>query len=208
MTNLVVRKSAWRMWMTSVLSIPLIVLAVDVLTQRRLTNALRDVLFRPDDTQLFEFRDIVWAWVMLAVAGGLALWSLRELIVPSKMIEADAAGLRLQVTAPFRPPLFVAWADIDDIGSATVDDDGDLLPVLWVKFAESGIGPQSPWSARWMDDHTLAVLGTDWEKDPIEVARMLTDVAVVVARDADAMDSFDDRAEPGTEQPIRDTELG
>lgn len=167
--------------MASVLSIPLIVIAVDVLTQRRLTDGLRDLLFRPDDTQLFEFRDVVWAWAILVAAGGLALWSLRELIFPSKPIEADSAGLRLQVTAPFRRPLFVAWVDIDDIGSATVDDDGDLLPVLWVRFGDEAIGPASPWAARWMDDRTLALLASDWEMDPIEVAKKLADVAVATA---------------------------
>ena len=63
----VVRRSAWRMWLTSLLTIPLVVLSVDILTQRRLTNALRDMIFKPDDTQLFEFRDVVWAWVILVV---------------------------------------------------------------------------------------------------------------------------------------------
>ena len=77
MTEVVVRRSAWRMWLTSLVATPLIVLAVDVLTQRRITNSLRDLLFRPDDTQLFEFRDVVWAWAILLVAGGVAIWALR-----------------------------------------------------------------------------------------------------------------------------------
>lgn len=182
MNDVVVRRSAWKMWRLSIVSIPFIVLAVDVLTQRRLTNALRDIVFRPDDTQLFEFRDVVWAWVMLAVAGGLAVWALRELIVPTKVIEAGPAGIRLQVTAPFRRPLFVAWSDIDDIGSAHVDDEGEVLPVLWLRFLAPDIGPEDPWSARWMDETTLAVLAADWESDPIEVARRLTDLAIEVAR--------------------------
>lgn len=182
MSELIVRRSAWKMWRVATLAIPFIVLAVDVLTQRRITNALRDVLFRPDDTQLFEFRDVVWAWVMLAVAGGLAIWGLRELIVPTKLIEANAAGVRLQVTAPFRRPLFVAWSDIDDIGSARVDDEGEVFPVLWFRFTSPEIGPDDPWSARWMDDTTLAMLASDWESDPIDVAEDLAEVAIAVAR--------------------------
>lgn len=182
MSELVVRRSAWKMWRISIVAIPFIVLAVDVLTQRRITNALREVLFRPDDTQLFEFRDVVWAWVMLAVAGGLAIWGLRELIAPTKLIEANSAGVRLQVTAPFRRPLFVAWPDIDDIGSARVDDEGEVLPVLWLRFTSPEIGPDDPWSARWMDDTTLAMLASDWEADPIDVAEDLAEVAIAAAR--------------------------
>lgn len=172
------------MWAVSVLSIPIIVLAVDVLTQRRITNALRDVLFRPDDTQLFEFRDIVWAWALLAAAGGLAVWALRELMFPTKVVAANESGVRLQVTAPFRPPLFVAWPDVADIGSARVDDEGDTLPVLWVRFADPSIGPEEPWNGRWMDDHTIALLAADWEMHPIEVAKRLTELAIEAAEAA------------------------
>ncbi len=204
MSEIVVRRSAWRMWLTSLVATPLIVLAVDVLTQRRITNSLRDVLFRPDDTQLFEFRDVVWAWAILVVAGGVAIWALRELIAPTKVVSADLAGLRLQVTAPFRKPLFVAWSDVEDIGSATVDDEGDTFPVLWIRFADIDVGLPEPWSARWMDDRTLALMGSDWETDPIDVAKLLTDVALESAN-ADA-EPFEPLDEPVMEARLDDSE--
>ncbi len=191
MTRVVIRRSAWRMWLTSLVATPLIVLAVDVLTERRVTNWLRDLLFRPDDTQLFEFRDVVWAWVILIAAGGVALWSLRELIVPTKIVEADHAGVRMQITAPFRKPLFVAWADIEDIGSATVDDEGDVLPVLWFLLGDVDVGLPEPWSARWMNERTIAMLASDWEIDSIEAARVLTDLAIEAASNAAADESVD-----------------
>lgn len=194
MNEVVVRRSAWRMWLTSLLTIPLVVLSVDILTQRRLTNSLRDMIFKPDDTQLFEFRDVIWAWVILLAAGGVALWALRELIVPTKVIHADEAGVRLSITAPFRSPLFVAWSDIEDIGSATVDDEGDAFPVLWIRLSAAAVYVDQPWSARWMDDRTLAMMGSDWDADPIEVARLLADLAVEATRVAAAasVESLDD----------------
>ncbi len=188
MTEVVVRRSAWRMWLTSLLTIPLVVLSVDILTQRRLTNALRDMIFKPDDTQLFEFRDVIWAWVILLAAGSVALWALRELILPTKVVDAGEAGVRLRVSAPFRRPLFVAWSDIEDIGSATVDDEGDAFPVLWIRFADAAVVIDQPWSARWMDTRTLAIMASDWDTDPIEVAHMLTDLAVEATRTAVAAD--------------------
>lgn len=187
MTEIVVRRSAWRMWLTSLVATPLIVLAVDVLTQRRITNSLRDVLFRPDDTQLFEFRDVVWAWVILIAAGGVAIWALRELITPTKVVAADLSGVRLQVTAPFRKPLFIGWSDVEDIGSATVEDEGETFPVLWVRVGDIEVGLPEPWSARWMDDRTLAVMASDWEMDPIDVAKSLAELAIEASTGPDGM---------------------
>lgn len=199
MTNVVVRRSAWRMWVTSLVVIPLIVIAVDVLTQRRITNALRDIVFRPDDTQLFEFRDVVWAWVILIAAGGVAIWALRELIAPTKIVEADASGVRLQVTAPFRKPLALAWTDIDDIGSATVEDEGVVFPVLWIRLADAEVDLPEPWSARWMDERTLALMASDWEVDAIEAARSLTDLAIeVAATEPEITEADEARDLPGT----------
>lgn len=203
MSDVVVRRSAWRMWLTSLVATPLIVLAVDVLTQRRVTNSLRDLLFRPDDTQLFEFRDVVWAWMILIVAGGVAIWALRELIVPTKVVSADLSGVRLQVTPPFRKPLYVAWSDVEDIGSATVEDEGDTFPVLWIRFAVTDIGLPEPWSARWMDDRTLALMGSDWETDPIDVAKSLTDLAIAAATTGEEAATAAE-----TEEPLRPSDAG
>lgn len=191
MTGVVVRRSAWRMWVTSLVATPLIVIAVDVLSQRRITNSLRDILFRPDDTQLFEFRDVVWAWVILVSAGAVALWALRELIVPTKVIEADSAGVRLQVTAPFRKPLFLAWSDVEDIGSATVEDEGETFPVLWLRIGDIDTGLTEPWSARWMDQRTLALMASDWDIDPIEVAKLLAVLAIESAVPEPGLESGD-----------------
>ncbi len=176
----------------SLLVTPLIVIAVDVLTQRRITNALRDLVFRPDETQLFEFRDVVWAWVILLAAGGVAIWALRELIAPTKVVEADASGVRLQVTAPFRKPLFLAWSDIEDVGSATVEDEGEVFGVLWIRIGDIDVDLAEPWSARWMDERTLALMASDWEVDSIEAARLLTDVAIAsVEAESEAPESTD-----------------
>lgn len=192
MNRVVIRRSAWRMWVMSLLVTPLIVIAVDVLTQRRITNALRDLVFRPDETQLFEFRDVVWAWVILLAAGGVAIWALRELIAPTKVVEADASGVRLQVTAPFRKPLFLAWSDIEDVGSATVEDEGEVFGVLWIRIGDIEVDLAQPWSARWMDERTLALMASDWEVDSIEAARLLTDVAIAsVKAESEPQESTD-----------------
>jgi hypothetical protein len=176
----VVKRSAWRMWGVSILGVPMVVVALDMLTQRRLTNALRELLFRPDDTQLPEPRETVWAIALLVAGSLLCLWGLKELLAPSRMVVADASGLRLKVRGPFRPPWVLPWEQVDDLGSGTVEDEGDLLPVFWVRTAEPGLVPDNPWGARLLDDRTVAVLASDWEVSHVAAAESITDWALPV----------------------------
>lgn len=173
------------MWGIALMGTPLGLLAVDVLTRRRMVDALRNMLFPPTDTQLLEARDVVWAWVMLIVGLGMALWGLKELIVPTSVVAADEDGIALEVRGPFRGPVRIPWAMVDDIGSASVEDEGEALPVLWVRLTDPSPIPDEPWSARWMDDQTIALLATDWDRDPTQVAGELTDVALAAARAQD-----------------------
>lgn len=182
MDALVVRRSAWRMWGLAVAGIPLIVISVDVLTHRRLSNALRDILFRPEDTQLFEPRDVIWAWVMLIVGLGVTIFGLKELIFPTPVLRADVKGLALKVTGPFCGHSVIPWESVDDIGSATVEDEGDRLTVFWVRGMTREVFPSRPWGARWVDERTLALLANDWELTPAETARAVTDIALAAAR--------------------------
>lgn len=182
MEPLVVRRSAWRMWGLAVAGIPLVVIATDVLTHRRISNALREILFRPEDTQLFEPRDLIWAWAMLAVGLGVTVFGLKELIFPTAVLRADAGGLALKVTGPFRGHSLLPWEAIDDIGSATIEDEGDRLIVFWIRGMTRDVFPPQPWGARWVDERTLALLASDWERTPAETARAVTDYALAVAR--------------------------
>lgn len=182
MQPFVVRRSAWRMWGIAIGGVPLFVIALDVLTQRRLTDVLRALLFRPDDTQLLEPRDVIWAWAMLAVGAALTLWGLKELIAPTAMVRADADGLALKINGPFRPPLRLSWDQVDDVGSGTVEDAGDELPVLWVRLMRPEDLPDDAWGGRPIDDRTLALLASDWDETPTAAARRITEVALASVR--------------------------
>lgn len=182
MKPLVIRRSPWRMWGIALIGMPLGLLAIDVLTQQRMTKALQELLFPENAPQLLEPRDYFWAVVMLIVGLGLAIWGLKELILPAAVITADADGLGLKVRGPGRRPIVIPWTAIDDIGSGSVDDEGDTLPVLWIKLTDPYLIPAEPWSARWLSGDTLAVLGTDWDRTTTVAARELTDVALAATR--------------------------
>lgn len=180
--TLVVRRSALKMWLMAMGGIPLLVISLDVLTNRRITNWLRELIFRPEDTQIYEPRDVIWAWAMALFAGFIVLWGLKELFVPTKVVECTDKGLSLKINGPFRAPNVIPWELIDDVRGIEVEDDGDMVPMLSIRLVGTGTLPENPWGARWLGERELAVLAEDWAEPPQQVAGQIIDFAVEAAR--------------------------
>ena len=180
--TLVFKRSTVRMWLLAMAGIPLLIISLDVLTNRRLTNWLREIIFRPDDTQIFEPRDVIWAWVMFLFAAVIVVWGLKELFIPTKVVECRDEGLALKINGPFRQPSIIAWNDVVDVQGAEVDDEGDRVSLFVVQLLTKGDLPDSPWGARWLDERELGVLADDWAQDPQEVADQVADYAVEVSK--------------------------
>jgi hypothetical protein len=170
------------MWLLAMAGIPLLIISLDVLTNRRLTNWLREIIFRPDDTQIFEPRDVIWAWVMFLFAAVIVVWGLKELFIPTKVVECRDEGLALKINGPFRQPSIIEWNDVVDVQGAEVDDEGDRVSLFVVQLLTKGDLPDSPWGARWLDERELGVLADDWAQDPQEVADQVADYAVEVSK--------------------------
>lgn len=182
--TLVFRRSAIRMWLLALGGIPFLVIGLDVLTGRQITDWLRELLFRPEDTQIYEPRDVIWAWAMFLFGGFLVVWGLKELFIPTKVVECRDEGLGLKISGPFRPVSLIAWGDIVDIGDDEIEDEGTRVPRLLVTVASSDGLPDDPWGARWHDERTLAVMAEDWSPGPAEVARQVGDFAVEATKRA------------------------
>lgn len=176
--TLVVRRSALKMWLMAMGGIPLLIISLDVLTNRRITNWLRELIFRPEDTQIYEPRDVIWAWAMLVFSAVVVLWGLKELFVPTKVIEATDDALMLKLRGPFRPATSVSWDLVDDVRSVEVSDEGDTIPMLAIRVLATGDLPDDPWGARWLGDREIAMLAQDWSESPGEVATKIIDYAV------------------------------
>jgi hypothetical protein len=179
-----VRRSGFKMWLVALAGVPMIVLGVDVLFRRRLVSAISSIVFNPDDPQLFEARDVIWAVVLLVLGILLTVFGLKDLIYPHPVVKADREGLHLHLGHLFEGSLVIPWDEVDDVGAEELNDDGDVIPVMWVRVNNSLRMPPHPWGARWLDANTLAILASDWEKDPRWVAEMVTEVAVNTARQA------------------------
>lgn len=176
--TLVVRRSALKMWLMAMGGIPLLIISLDVLTERRITRWLTDIIFRPEDVQIYEPRDVIFAWVMLGFALLFVGWGLKELFVPTKVIECTDLGLKIKVSGPFRPATLIPWEDIRDVGGDVIDDEGDLIPLFVIGVFDRGDLPDNPWGARWVNDSELGVLAEDWAEEPEQIAVQVADFAV------------------------------
>jgi hypothetical protein len=176
--RVVVRRSALRMWLLAMAGIPLLVIALDVITNRRITDRLRELLFRPNDTQLLEPRDVIWAWAMLAFAVFLIVWGLKELFVPTRIIETKPEGLMVRVGGPLRRPVIVPWRRVIDVDTTTIEDEERKVPLFLVEVDDPALLPANPWGARWVSEKELGILTEDWADDPAAVAEAIADYAV------------------------------
>jgi hypothetical protein len=176
-----VRRSSFRMWLLAMAGIPLMVLGLDVVTSRRLTDMLRAKLFPPNETQIFEPRDEIWAWAMLAFGVFLVIWGLKELFVPTVVVEASPRALRIKLSGPGRPHTEIPWAHVVGITARTVDDEGQPLKLLAVEVDDPAVLPRNPWGARWIGDRTIGVLTQDWHGNPWAIAEELSRYAVTEA---------------------------
>ena len=182
--SVVVRRSAVRMWLFAMAGIPLLVISLDVLTNRRITNWLRELIFIPEQTQIYEPRDVIWAWVMALFAGFLVLWGLKELFAPTKIIESEKRGLHLKLGGPGRHPVLVPWTEISGIRGAEIDDgDASRVEVLVLELTDPDRVGDNPWGARWLSPGELAILAEDWSEDADAVAQRLTDHALAIANE-------------------------
>lgn len=176
-----VKRSAWRMWFMAIGGIPLLVISLDVLTSRNLTNDLREMLFRPDQTQIYEPRDVIWAWGMLLFGVIVVGWGLKELFYPARVVEARPAGLAVRLGRPFKKPSLIPWEQIKDISAIEIEDEDSVLPLLAIEVVTRGDLPSHPWGARWLDERLVGVLAQDWSMKPTEAVEEIEKYALEVA---------------------------
>ena len=171
-----------RMWLLAMAGIPLLVVSLDILTNRRITNWLREMIFTPENTQIYEPRDVIWAWAMAFFAGFLVLWGLRELFVPTKLIESTDEGVWVDVGGPLQAAVLVPWEEITAIRAGHLEDEDETRSeALIVAMIDPTRIGDNPWGARWIAPGQLAILGEDWGQEAASVAQRLTDHALETA---------------------------
>ena len=167
MKRVEVVRSALRVWLLSLAGIALALVGLDVLSSGRFVSAFGKLVYGSEQVPTFEPRDRIFA--LLAVVGGLVLivWGLRDLVAPRKLVSAGEEGLRLAVGGPLAKATFVPWPEVGDVSSEVVEDDGQSIRALFVRFENPARLPSDPWSARWVGSHTLMIEAINWSR-PVE----------------------------------------
>ncbi|MGH3649546.1 MAG: hypothetical protein ACRDU9_02465, partial [Acidimicrobiia bacterium] len=119
---------------------------------------------------------------ILIFSGFLVLWGLKELFLPTKVIEARDQGLAVRLRGPLRKPDLIPWANIVDIAPGEIMDEGDILLLLRITLLARGDLPEHPWGARWVESRVLGLLAEDWSRSPAQVADEMAEYAVEAAR--------------------------
>ncbi|HSO49037.1 MAG TPA: hypothetical protein VLS86_00705 [Acidimicrobiia bacterium] len=181
MEEIRVSRSGIRMWLIALAGVPMVVIGVDVLLRRRIFGVFSSLVFTGDPPPV-EPRDVIWAVVLLILGLIFIGFGLRELLVPSPVLVADAFGLHLHLGHPLSRLVTIPWSEVDDIGAEDLDDDGSVIPVMWVRGLNPEQLPANPWGARWIEPDTLAVMAADWERTPRFVAETAAEIAVSAAQ--------------------------
>ncbi len=177
--QLVVRRSALRMWLFAILGVPFIIFGIDTLGGRRLTTRITDLIYPGENTvpPAIETHELAWAWAFLVAGGIFTVWALKELIAPRRVVTGDWRGVSIGLAGPFWPATRVPWSLIDDIRSGTAGDGESDFPVLVFDLRDRGDLPERPWGARWVDRDRLAVASRDWDHSAQRVAVQLRQLA-------------------------------
>lgn len=184
MESIRVSRSGVRMWLIALAGVPMIVIGIDVLMRRRIFGVFSSLVFT-GDPQLVEPRDVIWSVVLLILGLIFVGFGMRELIIPTPVLVADANGLHLHLGHPLSRLVTIPWGEVDDIGAEDLNDDGSVIPVMWVRVSHPERLPDNPWGARWIEPDTLALMAADWEQTPRFVAQAAAEIAVAAPQVAE-----------------------
>jgi len=155
--SVVMRRSAAKMWLLGIAGIPLLIMAVEyVWGSFGFLNQLGTWAYRGGEVEAFEIKDDILV-AALALLGSLFIGvSIKELLLPRKVVEATESGMRFALSGPFKAPSAASWLQIKDLVAEN--------KALIVQLDHRGELPDDPWGARWIDQNTLRISGTMWER--------------------------------------------
>ncbi len=204
MNPVVVRRSAVRMWLIAVLAVPFVLYGADLLLERRFVTSVLNLIHPDGELPAVETRDLAWAWTFVLVGGGIALWALKELVLPRKLIEADEDRLTLRMGGPLAKPARIPWSSIKELAASRAADDGDVFPVLVIEFWPESLPddlPAAPWGARWVEPTSLAMSAREWDKPVTRVVELLRGL-IGLARARFPAPAVESLANPESIEPI------
>lgn len=160
-------RSPMRLLMHVLLAIPAILLAVDMTVSNRFYPLPDHTLTDSGEQQLTVRgraelrRDRVVATGLFVGGVWSTAWAMRELVRARPLLRADGDGVAVLIgptTAGLQP---YSWDEISDVRSGLVDDNGEPVPVVSLRFDDETKVPVDPASAA-PDPPWLHMFADDW----------------------------------------------
>jgi hypothetical protein len=186
-----VGRSPLRVILLAVLSVPAVLLAVDMSLTHRLFPApeTTDVVVGTTINTSGETVDVIEARLteagrheqnrdrffaaLLGGAGAVTLgWAMYAAVRPVRYLTADVDGLAVRIGRPSHPMVRIPWSDIDAVRSGLADDEGSEVQVVSIRFVDPVLVPEDPVGAT-VDPPWLHIYADDWEVPPHRVAPVL-----------------------------------
>lgn len=185
-----VTRSVWKVLGYTLLAIPMLLLAVDMSISHRFfpepetsdvtetvtlgdgstTEVTRQVLTNSGAAE--RRRALGWSIGLFAAGAGAAVWALKDLVYPRRILVLDDDGLVLQVGRRTSSRTRFAWSDIGGVRSGVAEDDGGETPVLGLRFHDAELLPEDPWGG-FVDEGWLYLYTAEWDRPAHQVAPLI-----------------------------------
>lgn len=180
MKILSVFRSPGRTWLVAILSVPFVILGLDLLLLPRLfPQYVRRLDLLADNMGLNRITatgpEEPWGLIFLLAGSGMLVWALKDLLFPREMLGVDDAGVSFaSLLGPGSGQFHVPHGEIVDAKPAMLVEGLDRSPAVAIRFTDPSRLPSDPWGAQWVD-RTLFIRTEGWTATPAQIAAVLTD---------------------------------
>ena len=206
--QVVMRRSAAKMWLLGLAGLPMLIIAAEYIWRPfGFADKLGEWAYRGGDVEAFEIRDDVLIGALALLGTWFVFLSVKELLLPRKVVVANESGMRFALSGPLKRSSEASWLQIKDL----VATDHSMI----IQLNHRGELPDDPWGARWVDELTLEVRSTLWERGPEPFINQIAELGLPTAVRAqaikeDTLRNFDKWSEesispPPAPLPVDDT---
>ena len=180
MNILSVVRSPGRTWLVAILSVPFVILGLDLLLLPRLfPQYVRRLDLLADNMGLNRITatgpEEPWGLIFLLAGSGMLLWALKDLVFPREMLGVDDAGVSFaSLLGPGGGRFQVPHDEIVEAAPAVLVEGGDRSPAVALRFTDPSRLPSDPWGAMWID-RTLFIRTSGWTATPGRIAAVVND---------------------------------
>lgn len=180
MRILSVVRSPGRMWFVAILSVPFVILGLDLLLLPRLfPQYVRRLDLLADEMGLNRIAatgpEEPWGLIFLVAGSGLLVWALKDLLFPREMLGVDDQGVSFgSLLGPGGGEFHVPRGEITAAAPALLIEGTDRSPAVAIRFTDPARLPSNPWGAVWVD-RTLFIRTAGWTATPRRIARVIMD---------------------------------